>query len=533
MISIFSVLLSLAFAAGNSEAPQGGQMVLNIQGRVEPPTIHPISSLDVGASQIHDYTLATLLTKDPQTFEWKPYLAEKWEISKDGKIFTFWLRNNLTFHDGKPLTAEDVKFTFDAIMDSKYDSSHLRPYYEGISKVEIVDPLQVKFFTKEVYFLNFDFAAGLATLLNHVYSDLEKSKKMTKEIVGSGPYRLDKFEKGQKIILKKYSNWFGKTVPELKGIYNLDTLVFRFIKDEKEYLKMLNSGELDFDELSPEQYMTKTEGGNWGKKVFKFKVENKVPKGYRFIAWNLENPLFKEKNVRLALAYLMNRAEMIKKFRFDLSAPATGPSDYFSDYASPSVAPIVFDEAKAQELLAKEGWKDSDKDGTLDKIVNGKKMDFRFVLIQSNKEYEKYLMVYKADLKKAGIEMEVKYLEWPLFIKLVDDGKFDALSLARMTTVEFDPKPFWHSAGTKKGGSNFSHYRSPEVDRLIDQARAEMDRKKRIQLLRKVYEKIAADVPYVFMFNEKYSFYALSNRIGQPASTFDYSLGTEYWWVKP
>jgi peptide/nickel transport system substrate-binding protein/microcin C transport system substrate-binding protein len=141
-------------------------------------------------------------------------------------------------------------------------------------------------------------------------------------------------------------------------------------------------------------------------------------------------------------------------------------------------------------------------------------------------------MLYKEDLKKAGIDMEIKYVEWPNFIKMVDEGKFEALSLARMTTIEFDPKAFWHSASAIKGGSNFISYKSREVDRLIDRARAEMDRKKRIQLLRKVYEKIAADAPYAFMFNEKFNFYAQSARLAKPADTFNYSLGVEYWWLK-
>lgn len=535
MFGIGSTLLFswvLVFAAGNPNAPQGGNVIFNIQGRVEPSTIHPISSVDVGAAHIHDYTLASLLTKNPQTYDWQPNLAEKWEISKDGKVFTFWLRKDLYFHDGKPLTAEDVKFSFEAILDPRYNATHIRPYYQGIAKVEVMDSQQVKFYTKEAYFLNFDFAAGMVIFPKHIYSNIEKSKHMDKEIIGSGPYKLEKFEKGQKIVLRKFDKWFGKQVPQLKGAYNFDSITFRFIKDEKEYLEMLENGELDFDELSPEQFVQKTESSAWGKRVFKVKAENKVPKGYRYVAWNLEKPLFKSKNVRLALAHLMNRDEMIKNYRFNLSTPASGPADYFSDYASPNTKPVPFDRQKARELLLQEGWKDTDQDGVLDKVINGKKVNFHFVLIQSNREYEKYLRMYKDELRKSGIDMEIKYMEWPHFIKVVDDRKFDALSLARMTTVEFDPKAFWHSASAVKGGSNFISYKSPEVDRLIDRARSEMDRKKRIQLLQKVYDRIASDAPYAFMFNEKYNFYAYSARIGRPTDTFNYSLGVEYWWLK-
>lgn len=539
MIRIIPLLLSLlvlalnsvVFAQGNSNAPQGGNLIINI--KTEPPTIHPVTAVDFPAANVHDFTLASLLTKDPQTFEWKPFLAEKWEISKDGKVFTYWLRKGLTFHDGKPLTAEDVKFSYDSIFEPQYNAAHKRPYYEGISKVEVVDPYQVKFYTKDVYFLNFDISAGMPIIPKHIYSNVAKSKKMNKEIIGAGPYKLERFDKGQKIVLKKHPQWFGKNVPELKGMYNFETVTLRFVRDENVYLEMLRKGDLDFNELSPEQYMKKTSGGGWGKKVLKNKVENKVPKGYRYVAWNLENPLFKERNVRVALAHLMNREEMIKKFRYNLSAPATGPADYFSDYASPNVKPIPFDIKKAQELLAKEGWKDTDKDGVLDKVMNGKKTDFRFSLIQANKDFEKYLTYYKEDLKKAGIDMEIKYLEWNSFIKIMDEGKFDALSLAWMTTVEFDPKQIWHSSSAVKGGSNFIHYKVPEVDKLIDQARAELNREKRVSLLRKVYERIANDAPYAFMFNEKFSLYANSARMGKPKDSFNYSIGVDYWWLKP
>lgn len=531
LLALVMLNSSSAEAIGNPKVSQSGHFVINI--RAEPATLHPIAATDLYARNIHDFTLASLLTKDPETYEWKPFLAEKWEVSKDGKVFTFWLRKGLTFHDGHGLTAEDVKFSFDAIFEPKYNAAHLRPYYEGIAKVEVVDPLQLKFYTKEVYFQNFDIAAGMSIIPKHIYFDVDRSRKMNKELIGSGPYQLERYDKGQKIVLKKFGGWFGKNMPDLQGLYGFETITMRFVKDENVYLEMLNKGDLDFGELSPEQYMKKTEGGNWGKSVLKVKTENATGKGYSYVAWNLENPLFREREVRIALAHLMNRREMISKFRYDLSVPATGPIDVFSDYASPNVKPFEFDPKKAGELLTKAGWKDSDKDGILDRIENGKRIDFKFSLIHSSKDFEKYLTYYKEDLKKAGIEMDIKYLEWNSFLRLLDEGKFEALSLAWTTGIDFDPKQQWHSASAVPGGSNFIKYKVPEVDRLIDQARAELDRKKRIVLLRKVYERVASDAPYVFMFNTKFSLYAASVKIGRPVDSYKYSLGNEYWFVKP
>ncbi|MBC7371552.1 MAG: peptide ABC transporter substrate-binding protein, partial [Bdellovibrionaceae bacterium] len=170
----------------------------------------------------------------------------------------------------------------------------------------------------------------------------------------------------------------------------------------------------------------------------------------------------------------------------------------------------------------------------LDKTVNGKKTSFRFTLIHPNKDNEKYWTMYKEDLKKVGIDMEIKYLEWNSFLKILDEGNFDAVSLAwGGGDITWDPKQIWHSASAVPGGSNFIGYKNPEVDKLIDEARQSLDEKKRKKLLNTVYEKIAADAPYVFMFNDKFEFYANSSKVQIPAETFKYGIGVDYWWMKP
>src|SRR5690606_15718898 len=119
------------------------------------------------------------------------------------------------------------------------------------------------------------------------------------------------------------------------------------------------------------------------------------------------------------------------------------------------------------------------------------------------KDFEKYWTLYQEDLKKAGIVMDLKLMEWGTFITVVHEGKFDAVSMAWGGTFEWDPKQIWHSSSTAAGGSNFISYKNPAVDRLIDNARVEADRKKRMVKLRKVYEMIAEDAPYAFLFNNK------------------------------
>jgi len=537
MKGLFTLILSAALTAPalattpNANAPKGGNFVLNLGN--EPPTLHPIMSSDLYAQKVQAIVCEGLATRDSDTYEFKPRLAEKWEISKDNKTFTFTLRKDAFFHDGTPVTVEDVKFSFDAIFDPQYEAANLRPYYEGIAKVEIVNPTTVKFIAKDNYFKNFDSAAGLTIIPKHVYGDVAKSKKMNRELVCTGPYAVAKFDRGQMIQLKRFDKWWGWNDPANKGMYNFGSQTLRFFKDENVIIERAKKGELDFIEMKVEGFMKKTEGAPWGVSVFKHKVENSAPKAYDYIGWNLRKEMFQDKNVRFALAHLVNREEMNKKFRYGLSDLANGAIYVRSEFAPPGVKAIEFNPKKAQDLLAKAGWTDADKNGVLEKTLNGKKTEFKFTLIYANKDKEKYWTMYREDLKKAGIDMELKYLEWNSFLKLVDEGNFDAVTMAwGGGSVEPDPKQIWHSSSAIVGGSNFIAYKNPEVDKLIDEARVESNKAKRRTMLQQVYKKIAEDAPYAFLFNDKYEFYANSNKVGMPAETFKYEIGTDYWWMK-
>ncbi|MDH3604968.1 MAG: ABC transporter substrate-binding protein, partial [Candidatus Tectomicrobia bacterium] len=221
------------------------------------------------------------------------------------------------------------------------------------------------------------------------------------------------------------------------------------------------------------------------------------------------------------------------KFRFGESLLASGPWYRQSEYADPDVKPIPYDPAKALELLRGEGWRDSDQDGILDKEMTGNKVNFEFTLLNPNKDFEKYLVLYQEDLDKAGIKMNLKLLEWNTFITKLDEAQFEAVVLAwGGGSVDLDPKQIWHSSSAVKGGSNFIGYKNPEVDRLIDEARTELDKQKRIPILRQAYRLIAADAPYAFLFVPRFTYYAHRARIRKVTETYGYYLGQSYWWIE-
>ena len=501
----------------------------NLNG--EPENLHPIKSTDYYSSVVQYHILESLLERNKDTYEWDPALAKSWNISPDGKTFTFELFENLKWSDGKALTAHDVKFSFEVYRNPEYGGIRYLPYFEKIDRALVLSDTSIQFKVKEAYFGNFQVIAGMDVIPQHIYQD--PKLKMSKNLIGSGPYVLDQYIKGKILVLKQNPLWEGKSQPLNKGKWNFPTLVFRFVKNESDVLLRMEKEHLDFSYLSAESFLEKTKQPPWDTKIRKVQFSNKSSKGYNFIGFNLKNPLFKDKNVRKALAHLFNRKLMNKKFRYNQSELARGPWYFWSDYADPQVKAIEFDPKKAIELLKSAGWKDENKNGILENTINGAKKEFSWTIIFSNPDYEKYLTFYQEDLKQAGIELKLKVLDWTSFLRLIDDKSFSAVMLGWSGgSIDFDPKQIWHSASAQNKGSNFISYSNPQVDALIDKGRAQLNKKDRIKTFREVYRLIAEDVPYIFMFNNRKGFYGVNKRIDIPAPTFNYDQGMSYWSFK-
>lgn len=520
---------------GNVKAPVGGTFYYVLQS--EPEKLNPLTSTDNYSSQVSQFVIDGLMTTNVETNEMDPALAESYEEDPKGMWYVFHLRKNVKWHDGKPLTAKDVKFSFDAVADkdSRFDTAHIRPYFENIEKAEVVDEHTIKFSIKKKYFNNFKVLASggfLSIVPEHIYGDA--SNKNTKILIGSGPYQLEKYDKGKGILLKRNPEWWGYKDSRYAGQFKWDKIQFRFIKEEMAQLARLEKGEIDLiPEITPEAYVQKTNHQPWGTTAVKKKVDHQGPRPYGFVGWNFASPLFKERDVRIAMAHLMNRELMIEKFRFGLSLLATGPWYQQSPYANPSVKPILYDPKSAMVLLKKQGWDDLDKDGILEKKIDGKLVPFKFTLMMASKDAEKYMTIYKEDLKKSGIDMEIKLVEWNSFVKALDERKFDAVSLGwGGGSVDNDPKQIWHSESAQAGGSNFISYKNPEVDKLIDLGRQELDRAKRIMIYQEIYKKIADDAPYAFLFNNKSFLYAHTSKMKMEKPAYSFGVGIETWWIR-
>src|SRR5579885_2343330 len=177
----------------------------------DPTTLNPISSSDAYSAEIESLVFDSLGARDEDTYEWMPMLAEKWEAAKDGKSYTFHLREGVKFSDGTPVTAEDVKYSFDCYFDNRFPAPHKKVYFENIQEAKILDPKTVQFIVKQPYYLNEEVLAGLTILPKHVYGVGDpKDSKFNKTLVGAGPYLFEEWEKGQRITMKKNPHYWAE-----------------------------------------------------------------------------------------------------------------------------------------------------------------------------------------------------------------------------------------------------------------------------------------------------------------------------------
>jgi microcin C transport system substrate-binding protein len=522
-------------ALGKPDAPIGGTFNRNLEA--EPENLNPTNSSEVVSASVQEYVVEGLLTMNPETYEWQPQLAESYEVSKDGLSFTFHLRKDAKFSDGSPVTAEDVKFSIELVKDPAYKATARMPYYDDLEKIETPDAQTVIVKMKRKYFMNMMVLAswGYTPIVSKkIYGDPTK-KFSDYPLYGSGPYKVEVYNRGKNIMLVRNPDWWGKNYVDQKGLAKFERINFHFIKEQNLEIEMVRKGQIDYmDDVRPENFEKKAVGDAFGTTVKKIQAENLRNKPWSFIGWNEKNQLFQDKNVRIALAELLNRKFLIDKFYYGMAVEARSPWYYKSPFASPNIKPIEFNPEHAKQLLKKAGWEDKEKKGVLQKQIDGKTVEFRFALLLPTRDVEKYFTLYKEDLNKAGIDMEIKLIEWNTFEKLLNEQKFDAVTLRWGNgSFEDDPKQIWHSESSKPGGSNFISYSNKEVDKLIDSARQEMNKEKRKLMWQKISKLIADDAPYAFMFNMKYDLYLLNKRVGFDKPTYKYDLSYPYFYMAP
>jgi peptide/nickel transport system substrate-binding protein len=463
----------------------------------EPDTLNPLTSTDAYASRIDGLIYDTLIERDNKTLEWKPKMADHWEVSPDKRQFTFHLREGVKWHDGQPVTADDIVYSFERIMDPKVDAPHLRVYYQDIEKAEKVDDRTVRFTYKRPYFLALEFTGTIPIVPKHLFDNGEdfNSHSQNRAPIGNGPYRFVRWDTGKKILLERNEDYWGKEIGRMPEIKKLD---FEVIAEDTVALQILKKRGLDFAGLRPIQWVRQTDSKKFNDHFQKYQF---FSPGYSFIGWNMRRPYFSDARVRRAMTMLVNREAILKKLNFGLGEIVTGPFYFQSPDYNHDVKPLPYDVEGAKKLLQEAGWEDHDGDGILDK--DGKPFRFEFLIPSGRRFAERLANIMKEDLKKVGIDMTIRQLEWALFVKNLDDRKFDAVTLGWVFGVEQDPYQVWHSSQAEKG-SNFVGFKNEEADRIIVEGRQEFDRNKRAAMYRQLHKIIDEIQPYTFLYTSPY-----------------------------
>ena len=499
------------------EAPVDGDWLISHLS-AEPATLNPITATDAYASNIDEFIYESLLKRDEKTMELVPVLAEGWEISDDHLQYVFHLKKNIRWQDGQPFTAQDILFSYERIKDPKVDAAHLRNYYQDIERLEVIDDYTVRYHYRIPYFKALEFCGGIPIVPAHLFNDSDNFNQhpIGRQPVGTGPYRLLHWETGKEIVLTRNESYWGEKP-------YLNRIVFKIITDSTVALQVLKQGGMDFMGLRPIQWVRQTQTKRFDENFQKLKYP--LP-SYSYIGWNTRRPMFADRRVRLAMTLLLDREMILKKVLFGLGTVVNGTFYINSPEYDFNLKPHPYDPKAAVELLKAAGWEDHDGDGVVDR--EGVPFAFEFLISAGSKFGEQIATILQENLKGVGIKMEIRKLEWAVFVQRIEDHNFDACTMGWSLGWDTDPYQLWHSSQADKG-SNFVGFQNEEADRLIEAARQEFDPQKRRQMYHRFSEILHEEQPYTFLFTTD-ALVAVARRFHN-VIVYPMGLTPRQWWV--
>lgn len=508
--------------SGEAAAPKEGGS-LTIASESEPgnlnPHIWPTSSDTFVTHMIFD----SLVIPDKE-LKMVGSLAEKWDVSEDGKTYTFHLQKNVKWHDGTPFTAKDVAFTFASLAKPEYDAGgywRVSPVVgaeevhagkaQEVSGIKVVDDNTISFTTTDKFA---PFISGLfiGIVPEHLLKDVSPKEwakdAFNRNPVGTGPFQFVKWESGQYIELKANKEYF-------KGTPKLDKIVARF-GDTNTMLAAFINKEVDLAPV-PIAEIPSVQSLDYAD----LKLSNDLSMYY--VGFNALNQHFQDKKVRQALAHAVDKQSIVGsilgeygKVSFDVF-----PSNHWSH--NPDVPQYAYDPAKAEALLQEAGYAKNGK-GFYEK--DGKELTFTLEVPTGKTEREKTAALLKQNFEKIGVKMELRALDFPTLVTKLLPKNADGTQ-RKVTAddyhayilgfgVEADPDEYRSYFGSKympPNGYNFVSYSDPKVDQLLEQQVAEVDLEKRKNIIWEVGKKLAEDEIWIPLY-EQQSPYVANKRLG-------------------
>ncbi len=478
----------------------------------------------------------TLIGTDSQTLDFVPGLARRWSVSDDGKEFTFVLDPRAKWSDGVPVTAEDVKWTFDRIVDPRNDSGQYRAVFEVFESPVVLDERTVRFRLKPGTpkdWRDLNKCGSLYVMPKHCFDGCDFNKLDLLDAPVSGPYRISKVEERVRTEYSRVENWWRRDFPSCRNTCNFDRIVVRYYMSNENAFEALKKDMLDVYPVYSARIMAYETLGerfqkNW---IVKRRVKNHNPIGYQGFAMNLRRWPFDDLRVRRAMAKLidretMNRTLMSNEY-FLLNSFYT---DLYDANHPCTNAFHRYDFDAAESLLAEAGFA-KDAQGRL--CRDGRR--FAFTFLSRSAGEDKFLAPFRQNLERLGIEMKIDRCDFANWMKQMDAFNFDMTWSAMSGSLFKSPELLWlGSEADRPQSANHVGFKSARVDELIAAEKSMTRMTDRNAVYREIDAILTAQCPYAFLWNIAETRLLYWNRFGMPDTVLS-KYGDEesvltYWW---
>ena len=448
-----------AASPGKGDPALGGTAVVAFNA--EMGSFNPLVNTDLNTMEVNNYLLFTPIVSYDEEFQPRPHLAAGWDLDEAG--VTFYLNRDVTWHDGHPVSAHDVAFTFERAKDPLTASILASVYLEYVDAVEVIDSFTVRFHFTGPHARPLD-GFWWAPVPKHILESIPPQKlaqaAYNRDPIGSGPFRFVSWEAGASVTFERYRGY----AESLGGAARLDRVIFRFIPESTTLLSETIGGGIDVNgSLQPDQT-------NDIERSSRTRLVAYPSREYYYIGWNTRDPILGDPRVRRALAMAIDRQQLVDALLFGHGVLATGTiAPWHPLYAD--IEPLPFDPAAATDLLIEAGWTDRDGDGTIESPA-GTPFRFRLMTNTENPVRTDIAQVVQARLAEIGIVVDVQTLEWQTLLARHRGRDFQGVVQSWvLDSFRIDPFALFHSSEADREGSyNRSGLSDPEVDRLIEAA---------------------------------------------------------------
>ena len=542
-LKIIYLFLIVLFSACSGNLPVKNEVV--IHGLADPQMLNPVNFTDAQVAYISNHIFQKLIDVEfREPYNLVGILSEsRPEIEKtpDGKMhLTFRLRKEAKWDDGVPVTTKDVDFTIKTIKCPLVNNPNARSYFDFMSDFKYYEDDQQKF---TIVFRNLHFQAeaiftDIYILPEYVYDpkglmknisvkmiaeksdslksnsgsmkefadDFNSEKRMRDPafIGGCGAYKFIEWKTNERVVLVKKENWWGYPLEKENCFFEAypEKLIFQTVKDQSSALVSLKAGNLDvMTGIKSKDFINLPKSEKFTQN---FNAYTPMEYSYLYLALNIKKPILADKETRQALAYLTNVENIIQTIKYGQADQIVGPiHPSKKNIYNKNIEPYKYNFEKAKQLLEKAGWKNTNGDATLDKMIDGKHTEFivDYLVNNGNDERKSVGIMLQAEAKKAGIAINVQSVDWAVMLEKCNKHDFDIMigKLLSGPTPD-DMKQTFHSTAATGEGANYANFSNAKADLLIDSIRVEIDEEKINGMYMRFQEILHEEVPMIFLY---------------------------------